>query len=588
MRTPLGMSVKPVAAPLLCAAMLFLLLSSALCHAQTPCPSSLTITSVTPSTWAAGQTYNIIISGTGFLGSTPYNPSCVQGNTSVTLTNTGSVTLSNVSYVSATEITATVTPAASDPAQTACVTVDYVSVFVIRQTASANSSACPANTNSSATYAVQITGCPTPTVTTVTPSTWLAGETYKDVEITGTNFVTKDDAAKTGCPVTQVAVTASTGNVTVSNIRVNNKTEIKVTVKPDDDDPTEPATVTAGTAPNTGTAAAQINGLPPAKIEWNGSDISGTTQSAVVGQKIELKAEPKTPLAAGFTISKSAWQIDPTNIGNLNEPAGNSGFTTDDAVLDKPDATFYWLVPNNGLNANYTYCAKVPSGREICPKTTKATATFNVGGPTFTNLFTCGGFITAPGCSGDGPLAGVVIAIGPKLEIGNPLMDIEGIVFTASDDSSSPPGKFSFAQLLSKLNVEYHYVSGGSCQINGSGLDKGYPYPSLQGSPNSADDSPGALLFAEDSEVTYSFGATMYLLWKSTGTSDSIPVPLGSVGWGWFGDAVRDKSMKTWSIKDDSGSVGAAGPFAPNPTYPQWSEVYVPPKPSPCIHSYER
>lgn len=116
---------------------LFLLLllpfSATLCHAQT-CPG-LTFSSVTPTPWVAGQTYNkVVITGTGLNG--PDNSSlCNRFNFGVSLTNGGTATLSDVSYVSAKKITATVTLPASDTAQTACVTADYWEADVIRKTA---------------------------------------------------------------------------------------------------------------------------------------------------------------------------------------------------------------------------------------------------------------------------------------------------------------------------------------------------------------------------------------------------------------------------------------------------------------------
>jgi len=72
-----------------------------------------TIASVSPSTWDAGQSYPITITGTNF------SPS----STVAVSVATGSVTLSNVKYVSATEITATVLPADTDPSETAVITV---------------------------------------------------------------------------------------------------------------------------------------------------------------------------------------------------------------------------------------------------------------------------------------------------------------------------------------------------------------------------------------------------------------------------------------------------------------------------------
>ena len=111
----------------------------------------------------------------------------------------------------------------------------------------------------SAAYApVQIIGCAQPTITSVTPSTWFAGKSC-DVTITGTNFVTQAaNAANPACPITPLTVTVGTGNVTVTDVQVNSATQNSFIGQPDANDPTETATITVGTTPNTATATAQI------------------------------------------------------------------------------------------------------------------------------------------------------------------------------------------------------------------------------------------------------------------------------------------------------------------------------------------
>ena len=130
---------------LLFAFFFFSAVSTPECRAQSVCPVSPVITSVTPSTWVAGQTYNITIVGTGFADNSGL---CEAFYLNATLTNGASVPLSNVSFVSATQVTATVTPDASDPTQTACVTVSVAVASVVRQTASTNPCPAPVQTSS--------------------------------------------------------------------------------------------------------------------------------------------------------------------------------------------------------------------------------------------------------------------------------------------------------------------------------------------------------------------------------------------------------------------------------------------------------
>jgi 3D (Asp-Asp-Asp) domain-containing protein len=89
----------------------------------TPCAIPITpaISSIQASSWIAGQSTPITITGTGFISTT--NPNgCPQTQPSVTA-GTENVALSNINVVSATQIIATVTPKATDPAETATVTV---------------------------------------------------------------------------------------------------------------------------------------------------------------------------------------------------------------------------------------------------------------------------------------------------------------------------------------------------------------------------------------------------------------------------------------------------------------------------------
>jgi hypothetical protein len=195
MRKPLGKLGGATVGTLLHAATHFLLLSAAfillspaICHAQNCGDSFLPrVTAVTPSTWNVGKATNITITGNnfnpiaGFMGGDPKGIYCTQTQVSIGV-DTGSVTVSNVNIVSTTEITATVTPDASDPTETACVTAPGMTVYMVVKTptsamsaASAAGSVCT-DPNIEPIYGnkgirVQIIGCPAPTITDVKPST---------------------------------------------------------------------------------------------------------------------------------------------------------------------------------------------------------------------------------------------------------------------------------------------------------------------------------------------------------------------------------------------------------------------------------
>ncbi len=228
-----------------------------------------TISSVSPSAWMPGNTYTVLITGNfpgnSTLAGCSYNEVDV-GNQFINYgTWTGldasnddpNITISKAEYVSPTQISATVTVAPGAPSVTdyigaTCDGCDYKDVDV---------------------FPVQI-GCPPPTITSLTPATWIAGQSY-DITIIGTGFQTQS-AASTACPETSLSVTEAntpqfqmgTGQsqpagaphpiVILSNVAVASSSEITATVSVPKSDPTETADVIVETPPNSATTPAQI------------------------------------------------------------------------------------------------------------------------------------------------------------------------------------------------------------------------------------------------------------------------------------------------------------------------------------------
>jgi len=65
----------------------------------------------------------------------------------------------------------------------------------------------------------------------------------------------------------------------------------------------------------------------------------------------------------------------------------------------------------------------------------------------------------------------------------------------------------------------------------------------------------------------------MFLLWKPSGVTNPIPVPLGSVNWNWNGDATLNTTTMNWSL--NSGSVTPSPTFIESTTYPTWQNVML-------------
>ncbi len=557
--------------------MLLLLLSPAICHAQQDCDIIPGITSITPNTWIAGQATNITITGTAFSpGGYIVDGSIVCTMTQIEATlGSGAVTFSKETVVSPTEITATATPDASDPTETACITPQDQPIllgvpFRPRPLASAAATPAPGAAGSSCTFVntyqeiiysgitVQIVNCPTPTITSISPSTWFAGKAYDHVVIKGTNFITQDKATA-ACPVTAVNIAAADGSsVPVSNVNVVDKTRITLTVAPPADDPTEAATVTAGTAPNTSAppTPAQILGNqiqcdPSMNCSQNvisttdGSD--PPVQNVVVGQQIKLT----TPdLPATVEPTKTTWTAGGTKIAGYNPSAGKTDVTPLKAAdLKQANITFYWVYPNSAspvaIPVTYAYCVNIPglSAAQVASNlncSLTANASFNLSGPGDEQMnvdayddLNIDWLIDKNAClpilDDKDPYMEYGNISGQELPCtggitGNPV----GITFTTPTPSS---GAYSFVQLITKDTTTYAQGNKGtlSCPTV-PGLDGQYPYPLYDPDDNQTWDNPAVKLELIDSKVSRTFNASMYLLWTSSKTG-SIPVPIGSQTW---------------------------------------------------------
>ena len=460
--------------------------------------------------------------------------------------------------------------------------------------------------------------CPTPTIASISPNVWTAGQSYL-ITITGQNFVTAAAAATTNCPVSTVAVQTPDTNpdvtVAVSGITVVSATQITATVEATSAPNTGPP-LKGGTPAPAGAIAATVEVIatPPAQsgpapavsakvvaldaatapapnvdvllasqIIWSGNVISGgaATQPIVVGQQIVLTATPTDAtledLPVYLTLSPTpTWTVPSTNIAGWS-PSTEPTTAPTPTVLTGPSLSTYFVVSGNAIPVTYESCVQGQTASPIYDQCTTATATFNVTGPTDVTVYTCGGVNPAVTCTGTGQLGDVVVKAGPRLGFGTS-SDI-GIIFTISA-SAAPQGTYSFVQLISSHNTSYDLSSGTVCPDNiGSGLDNSYPYGNA--TSVSTDDNPSNPLFADDKEVTTSFAATMYAMWTPSDVSNPLPVPLGYVTWGYSGDAIQNLSTAVWSINPNTTSKGTAGSFVPSSTYPTWTTTIVN-APNPC------
>ena len=416
--------------------------------------------------------------------------------------------------------------------------------------------------------------CPTPNITSISPSTWIAGQTYNPVTITGTGFTTTANATS-ACPVNTVTVTTPDGSaVSVSGVNIASTTSITASVQPASTAPTESATVTVSGNPAATTTAQILGNQIQCDPSMNCtqpviSTVDGTNpplQNVVVGQQIKLT----TPaLPSGITATSTTWTVGGTRIANYAPTTASASVTElADTDLQKSQATFYWVYPGSSIPVTYTYCVDIEGANPVNQCSLPANAAFNVTGPTgglmsftpfapavtISNLTACtdsNGY-TWPG----GPWMYYATGVTGLACPGEADYPAYGINFnTPTGYANDSGGSYLLVQLISSDTT-----TGESVGTSVAGLDTDYPY----GEPPSAD-SPKVYLQSTATSVTRSFTANMFLMWQSS-SANSIPVPLGYQTWGFSGTASCSAACgaaSSWTVTTN-GTPGPIGSFTPS------------------------
>jgi hypothetical protein len=564
MRKPLGKLGGAISGPLLRAATLLLLFSPTFCLAQ-GCPYQPTVSNVNPATWQAGQTTNVTITGTNLDTAAAW---VTEPNDAWTITQGDPL------VQTATELQIPFTVPASDPTETITLVVDFVDGGCANEVLTQ----------------IQIEHkCNGPTISTVAPLGWWAGQDNQDITISGSCFQTSSD------PSGPSKVTATANGVTLSNVNAVSATEITATVKVTKKAPAETVTLTvtnpsSSGAPQSVTANPAPVVLPIPIIKWKGNEISGDNakeESVKVGQPVELTTTPAT-LPGGFTVSKSTWNVPGDDIKSYN--GSSSGITVDDDVdLKSANTTFYWLYPDTGLNVTYEYCATDPSGNQICTSP-QAKATFEAKKPNIdlrvTNPYNRGRVNELPVCGQRQPMAHLFYGDLHYLSgCSGDLTGPEGIDLTASGGDG---GIYTFVQVIPTDTLSWDGQRPFQCGPYVNVLDGTFPFQGVRPNkiaPTMAYDGPGQGLPNIYSSGTRNFHAIMYLLWQppqlsGTGTL-SYPVPIGHQEWQ-FGATADQKApigRGKWQ-QPVTNAAGAVGGFIPSQDsdnaiygYPVWGSV---------------
>ncbi len=411
---------------------------------------------------------------------------------------------------------------------------------------------------------------PTPVVSSVSPSSWNAGQ-VTSITIGGKGFGTAPT----------VAISGPSGSIPFTQSGLPSDTSIAGTVSVPANSAGGSATVTVtshgyngsgficGTAcqstPNGSNNNVQVDAVPNVTptITLNGTKLTSLSSVPITaGQQVVLTAT--LPSAQSQILSSQGWGAPTggTAIGGYVNAAGTGppdttgGRLLPTAPTTTASTTFYWVSSTSTPSVQFTY--QLSNGNS----SNATTVTFNVA--------------AAPSVSLSTPTGSVGIFSGPVLGYG-PV----GIAFNTNTTTKN--GQFVWIQIITK-DVDTLTPEGGSSETcvnvtvppttSGTGLDSGYPYAT----GSSTSDSPnGGLNGSQYSSEGRSFTATMYLLWNPAlpagcmpGSScTSVPVPLKSINWGWSG--LASYSGGAWSLT----SSGTTAPSVSSGTYPTWS-VLVP------------
>ena len=303
----------------------------------------------------------------------------------------------------------------------------------------------------------------------------------------------------------------------------------------------------------------------------SGTNITGTTQSVVVGQQIILYA--KYP--SGLTVNSQGWVLPGSNIAGYTPSSSSSGLNVNETINEQ-SVTFYWVIPANSQTVTFVLYygnsqnATAQATFNIAGVTSPSMSVQNFGQLTIDNLTGCS---QQPG----GPALVYGNISGPTPPCPGSYTGTAGILFTPQGTPPSGGGSFSFVQLIDGDTTTYSGTAGTlTCSFNAD-LDTGYPYP--QNSAGQATDAPFVPLPSTYTTVSRSFNASMYLLWTPNpasgcpnGSACTVPVPLGYQKWQFSGSTTQ--SNGSWG--SPTGSGGPSGSFVAalgSASSPSWNGV---------------
>jgi hypothetical protein len=185
------------------------------------------------------------------------------------------------------------------------------------------------------------TSCGTPSIASVTPDTWMAGQSYP-ITIVGSGFTNAAmAAANSNCTANQLTVSVPTGSVTLSNIVIMDSTKITATVQPVQTDPTETATLILWGASSGGVLVARARtGAMAESAAATPMDAGGPPGMQQVAQSTAQVDSCQTPTIT--SVSPSPWTEGTPEFPTIT---GSGFITKNSATADCPATQLTVTVP---------------------------------------------------------------------------------------------------------------------------------------------------------------------------------------------------------------------------------------------------
>jgi hypothetical protein len=315
---------------------------------------------------------------------------------------------------------------------------------------------------------------------------------------------------------------------------------------------------------------------PPTATSCNsstGTNITSTQTSGpqvvVVGQAIVLSAT--VPLPPGGTVLTQTWDVPGSTVGGYNTTTAPQGPVRTN--FGSSSTTFYWFSTGGVASVNYTvgYSAQLSDG-----VTATVFANFTVEAPTNPAVQTTIGspsivFFTQPP---------------PPYYLGlNGIPPGYGIRFGAAvTQPANFAGSFVWAQVID-VDLTWVTTAGASTMCSAANaLDTTFPYNATvsPADPTKRVDSPAmALAINGLSQESYQMSSYMYLMWQPTfanpASQPTIPVPLGSIQWEWYGDALYNAAAPPtlWVYQKATGYALPNPPvFQQGTAFATWGSVF--------------